>query len=270
MRAATIALSFALILPNPLPAAPHLHRTPQQAAAASTAATPTLQQSLTALVGNTSLIDVTLTGSVHRIAGSDDETGTASLKAISSGATRVDLFLSAGPRSEISDTTATPPTGSWSGPDNESHTVAQHNLLIEPAWFFPTFLVARGLASSTYAATYVGHETRNSAGVEHVAIYKQLPAASGGLGIIQHLSEQDLYLDSSTLLPVAMTFNTHPDQITTDDIPMEIRFSDYRLVGGIQAPFRVQKYMNNSLILDLQIQSVAINTGLSASTFLAQ
>ncbi len=62
-----------------------------------------------------------------------------------------------------------------------------------------------------------------------------------------------------------MTFNTHPDNDAGRDIPVEIRFSDYRVVNRVQTPFRVQKYVNNSLVLDFQFEAAALNTGLTAS-----
>jgi len=45
---------------------------------------------------------------------------------------------------------------------------------------------------------------------------------------VQRLSQTDLYLDSTTLLPAAMTFNIHPDDNALLDIPIEIHFSEYR------------------------------------------
>src|SRR6266404_8701691 len=69
--------------------------------AASPPALLYLQRSLSQLQGNTSISDVTLTGSVRRIAGSDDEFGIVTLKALSTGAARCDLSLSSGTTSEI-------------------------------------------------------------------------------------------------------------------------------------------------------------------------
>jgi hypothetical protein len=242
----------------------------QQAAGPKAQAAALLQSASAALCGGQNLTDVTLSGTARRIAGSDDETGAATLKALAIGASRIDLSLPSGQYSEIKNTSGNPTTGSWSGPNGISYAIAVHNLVTEPAWFFPDFTVARGLLGSTYSATYVGHETWNSTAVEHVVIYQQSAASSSIPGIVQHLSQQDLYLDSSTFLPVAMTFNVHPDNITTEDIPLTIGFSDYRVVNGAQVPFHVQKYMNNGLILDLQFQSAALNTGLSTSSFTPQ
>src|SRR5882762_9169612 len=72
----------------------------QQAPTASSPQALQLLQSAIAALSSAPLNDVTLTGTARRIAGSDDETGTATLKAVP-GAGRIDLNLSSGPRSEI-------------------------------------------------------------------------------------------------------------------------------------------------------------------------
>jgi len=272
MRVATIALSFALISPNPLPADPHLHRTPpQQAAATSSPTAPTLQQSLATLVGNASLTDVTLTGSVRRIAGSDDESGTSALEALTTGESRMDLSLPSGPHTEVVAIGNNCLSGNWSGPDGVAHPISNHNLLTDTAWFFPVFTVGRIISSGKYIVSYVGHETRNGQAVEHFIAYQpstvQLPA---GIPTFSHLTQMDLFLDSITLMPAALAFNIHPDNNMGLDIPVEIRFSDYRSVSGVQIPFHIEKFVNNSLMLDFQAQTVAINTGLTSSTFSAQ
>ena len=75
----------------------------------------------------------------------------------------------------------------------------------------------------------------------------------------------EIFLDATTLLPAAIAYNIHPDNNALLDIPVELRFSDFRSTNGTQIPFHIQKFINNSLALDLQFQSVALNTGLSAA-----
>jgi hypothetical protein len=239
----------------------------QQTAPTSTQGAAVLKQSLAALAGNTTITDVTLAGTARRIAGSDDETGTVTGKALAAGATRMDLNLSSGLRIEIMNISVSP-VGSWSGPDAVAHSIADHNLLlVDPAWFFPLFPFSRGLAAG-YAATYIGQETRNGKAVQHIAIVQtsgvQPPAVTP---LVAHLSQMDFFLDVATLLPVAATFNIHPDNDAGRDFPIEVQFSDYRNVSGAQIPFHVQKFLNNGLILDLQFSSAAINTGLPATDF---
>jgi hypothetical protein len=239
----------------------------QQTTSASPQALQILQQALTALDGSTATKDVTLTGSVQYIAGSDNETGTATLKAIAGGASRIDLSLSSGSRSEVRNLTTNPPTGSWSGPDGVSHSIAYHNLLIEPAWFSPATAITRQLATSGYVATYVGAEQLDSENVQHVSVSQVSADPSVASPLIPQLTQVDFYLDSSTFLPAAVRFNVHPDNDALVDIPIEIHFSDYRSVNGAQVPFHIQKFLNNGLVLDLQLENAVVNSGLSASEF---
>jgi hypothetical protein len=261
MRVARFLLSFVLaasfLIPTGAQTVSSTSNSPQ--------AVQYLQQALAALSASTPTSDVTLTGTAHYIAGGDDETGTATLKAIA-GASRIDLNLSSGPRSEIYNCSGAP-AGSWSGPDGVSHAMAFHNLLTDPAWFFPAFPITHGL-SAGYAATYIGHETHDGQAVEHVTISKTSASAlQAGAPIIAHLSQMDFFLDSTTFLPAAVTFNIHPDNNELLDIPIEVRFSDYRAVNGVQVPFHVQKFLNNGLILDLQFTTAVLNTGLTAAQF---
>ena len=95
----TVVLSLATFLS---PAA-------QQTGPASPQPLQILQQALSALNGSTVTHDVTLIGSANYVAGSDNETGTATLEAIATGASSVSLTLPSGPRGEIRDLTANPP-----------------------------------------------------------------------------------------------------------------------------------------------------------------
>jgi hypothetical protein len=226
-----------------------------------------LQKSLAALTGGQPITDVTLTGTARRLAGSDDESGEATYKAIS-GANRLDLNLSGGARTEIANSTADPPVGSWSGPDGVSHAMAYHNLLTEPAGFFPAFAISRRLSNPSHIATYIRQETRDGQTVRHISVSETAssPDPPGG-PTLAHLTQLDYFLDSSTLLPTAITFNAHADNNALLDIPVEIRLSDYRSVNGAQIPFHIEKFLNNTLLLDLQFTNAQLNTGLPAANF---
>jgi len=240
----------------------------QQTAPASSEGAAFLQKALAALASSTPITDVTLSGSARRIAGSDDESGTAVLKALGTGPARVDLSFASGPRGEVVGTGDKCLVGSWMGPDGVSHPISNHNLMSDPSWFFPAFTVARLASSAKYAVSWVGTETWNGRSVEHLSAHQpfdmQLPS---GVPSLSHLTQMDLFLDSSTFLPARLTFNTHPDNNLEIDIPVEIVFSDYRSVNGVQAPFHIQKFFNNSLSLDLQFDSAVLNSGLSNSDF---
>jgi hypothetical protein len=268
MRVVRIALSLVLIFPNLLPAVPRFHRAPQQITTASSTATTMLQQSLAALAPKVVLTDVTLSGSVRRIAGSDDETGTVLLRALASGASRVDLSLPSGQTSEIRAVSLDLPSGAWAGPDGISHRIPFHDLLTEPAWFFPAFGISHAISIPGFVITYVGLETRLDHTVHHLSIAQPRNALDTVTALLfQHQTQTDYFLDTNTLLPVAVTYITHPDSNAAIDIPVEIQFSNYQTAGNSQVPFRVQHFLNNVLFLDIELQTVSVNTGLTSTTF---
>ncbi|HKV27309.1 MAG TPA: hypothetical protein VJN90_03410 [Candidatus Acidoferrales bacterium] len=229
-----------------------------------------LQKSLAAQLGTTTVNDVTLTGSANWIAGSDNETGSVTLKATAVGKGRVDLSLSDGQRSEVIDASQATPAGSWCGSDGAWHAMVAHNLMSDPSWFFPAFLISRALSKSSYAISPMEAETQDGIAVEHVQVY-QVPNFSGsGAMLLQSLSQIDIYLNSTTLLPLSIAFNAHPDNNALVDIPIGIKFSNYQTVQGISVPYHVQKYIQNGLALDLTVSSLQLNSGLSASDFQVQ
>ena len=80
----------------------------------------------------------------------------------------------------------------------------------------------------------------------------------------------DFYLDATSLLPVAIKFNTHPDDDANTNIPVEVDFSSYQAVNGAQIPFHIQKFSQGTLMLDVTVTSVAVNSGVADSAFMVQ
>jgi len=271
MRVLALGLLAVLVSPSiamaaqqqaPTQSAPPVQQSGQAVAVAA--------QMLQAL-GTGAVSDVTLTGAARRIAGSDDEEGTVVLKALATGEAQLDLSFPSGPRSEVVARSDKGPIGKWTGSDGKAHAVAQHNLAVDSAWFFPALMLRRAGAFRGSVFALAESEMRDGRAVEHLVVVQRLPNLSGdSASLHEHLSQMDIYVDSSTLLPVAVAFNAHPNNNVLLDILVEIRYSDYRAVNSVQTPFHIQKYMNNSLVLDLQFQAVNLNTGLTPSSFNAQ
>src|ERR1700719_1026031 len=74
-------------------------------------------QALKALTGGLAITDATVQGSSNFIAGSDQESGSATLEARAGYASRIVLTLSGGQRSEVRNGSGAPPQAKWSGPD---------------------------------------------------------------------------------------------------------------------------------------------------------
>jgi hypothetical protein len=214
---------------------------------------------------------VTLAGTVRRIAGSDDETGNVTLKALITGEARMDSSFASGQRSEVRAELSSGPAGNWTGPDGTLHQASQHNCWTDATWFFPAFLSAYG-GSPNVQVAYVGLETRESASVLHLRATKVVPGDRLGnpSSFVAQLSQTEIYLDSQSYLPVAITFNIHPDGNGSSDIPVEICYSGYQSVNGRQVPFHVQEYVQNGLTLDITITSATFNTSLNSAEFVLQ
>lgn len=241
-------------------------QTSTSAAQSSPQALTLLENSLAALTGGKSITDITLSGTARRIAGSDDESGEATYRAISR-ANRLDLRLSGGARTEIANLTTPDPSGSWSGPDGASHAMVVHNLMNQ-ASISPDFTVAALTSGQNFVVVLVGQETKYGRSVYHLSASQQFPQMSPKTAALsQHLTQVDIFLDAGSLLPIAFDFSIHPDNDGGLDIPVELLFSDYRSVNGAQIAFHVQKLLNNNLLLDLQFASAQVNGGLSASLF---
>jgi hypothetical protein len=263
MQSKRLALVSALCLVSGASAAP------AQTPASSTQAATLLAQSANALNGSTAVNDVTLTGTVQWLAGSDDETGTAVYKGLS-GSYRVDMTFRNGTRSEVTSPVNGVPAGNWIGFDGASHPIALHNLMVDAGWF-PTFTLGNLLSSPNSILTYVGQENRNGAATIHLSAYQQSPNISTDVASrTQHFTQVDIYLAPSTFLPVSYIYYSHPDNNAQIDIPTEIRYSSYQTVNGVQVPLHVQKYLNNTLVFDLQFQNTSLNSGVTVTQITAQ
>jgi len=222
-------------------------------------------QSITALTGGTTINDVTLTGNVTWIAGSDNEQGTATLKALGTGESRMDLVLPSGTRTEIRDASTGIGQGQWIAPSGTSGLFAYQNCVTDAVWFFPA--LGSLAAGPSIVLTYIGQETRNGQSVQHIQSYVYQSGQSGTGPTMQQLSTMDFYLDATTLLPASVVFNAHPDSDAGANINVEIDFSAYQSVNGATVPMHIQKFVQGSLAVDLTISGAAFNTGLQLSDF---
>jgi hypothetical protein len=221
-------------------------------------------QSISALTGGTVIRDVTLTGTVTWIAGSDSETGTGTLMALGPGESRMDLLLSSGTRTEIRDASTGTPLGKWFAPRGASGKFPFHNCETDAVWFFPALSSLAG--GSNVVLDYIGEEDRSGEKVQHIRSYVYQPFQSSVVAAL-HLSTMDFYLDSNTFLPSAITFNVHPDNNAVSSIPIEVDFANYETVNDVLVPMHIQKYMQGTLMIDLMVSGAVFNSGISSSNF---
>jgi hypothetical protein len=220
-------------------------------------------QSIAALTGNTNINDVTLTGSVNWD-GPGGNAGTATLRALGVNESSLDLALSAGSRTEIRDAQTGVPLGKWTNPDNSSGYIALHNCWTDAVWFFPA--LGSLAAGPNVVLSYIGREGQDGGILQHIRSYQyvsgQFPSPTP-----EQLSTMDFYLDGTTFLPVAVTFNAHPDDDATTNLSTEIVFLNYQNVGGVMVPMHIQRYQQGNLIIDMTVTAASFNSGLPLALF---
>ena len=221
-------------------------------------------QSVAALTGGTSIGDATLTGTVTWY-GSGTDAGTATLRALGAGESRMDLALTSGTRTEIRDAQTGPLLGQWFAPNNTSGYFAFQNCWTDAPWFLPE--LGSLAAGQNIVLSYIGQETRNGETVQHIQSYVYQSNPLGLNPSPQQLSTMDFYLDAATLLPASVIFNAHPDNDATANLLVEVDSSSYQTFNGVVVPTRIQKYQQGNLLMDMTVTGASFNTGLSLSIF---
>lgn len=225
-----------------------------------------VSQSITALSSGTSISDVTLSGTASWSNGTGSETATATLLAKGTGESRFDMTLSAGPRSEIRNDASATYQGELLATDGSVNPWAFQNCLVNATWFFPQLSVLGVTGDSSLIFVYIGQETRNGAAVQHIQSYRY---SSINTASTRQSSTMDIYLDASSLLPVAFVFNIQSID-GSQSIPVEVDFASYQSVSGVQIPFRIQRYVAGNLGFDLSVASEQLNSGLPDGIFAIQ
>jgi hypothetical protein len=224
-------------------------------------------QSVTAMTGNTTVSDATLTGTVNTwMAGSTPDTGTATLKVKGYGESRIDMQLAAsGAISQIRDAS----TGVLQGESITGGTGTQYsyqNCVTDAAWFYPLDSAMAVAPNDGIVLNYVGLESLGGESVQHVqSYYYQSGLDPTSQAQLQTNSTIDYYLDATTFLPAAEQFNMFAGNGTA--IPVQVLFLSYQNTSGVTSPQHIQQYINGTLQFDVTVTSVALNTGIPLSTF---
>lgn len=224
-------------------------------------------EALAALTTGVGVQDAALSGTAVWALGSTQETGTATMKVRGASEARIDLALSNGSRTEVQYESAGKPAGQWMDPAGSVHSLALHNSFTPAAWFLPSAFLAV-VDQPGVSTIWVSAEVRGGVAADHIRISRSFPAKDAATAaLMSHLSTFDVYLDSSSHLPVALTFNLHPETNADRDLLCEIQFADYRQVHGVLVPFHVQRLIEGSINLDITLQDVAFNEGISSAEF---
>lgn len=210
-----------------------------------------------AFAGTQAVSSVTLTGQAERYLGPDHDTGAITLTARADGSSSVAFQGGSETRTDAQDTFANNQSCSWSGGDGTSHAVSGHNCKLPLAWFFPEIAFFSAQLPAKYALNIASGSNASAIAI-HGSLLPPANASADQAALISHIGSYDLEFNESTFLPTALSYSNHPDSNAGVDIPVSVEFSDYRAINGAAVPFRIQRYFNGVLSLDITIADAVI------------
>jgi hypothetical protein len=132
---------------------------------------------------------------------------------------------------------------------------------------FPLPLLAAAFADPNTALEYIGEETIEGAPTHHIRFWNTY---GSNHRLREHLSEftrKDVWLDASTGLPNKLAYERREGHGAVPRIRMEIFYSDWRIVTGVNYPHRIEKTWNGTPWITITVDKVAVQTGLSDTDF---
>lgn len=204
---------------------------------------------------------VVFQGTANWYSGSLEDSGPVTLTASSSGASQMQISLSSqGVRTEAQSGQGSSQSCTWTGANGISHAVTLGNCWKPFVFFLPALSLQTGRTAASLGVADMGTGTLNATSYRH--LQSQLVFSDTPTGIttdVMQSSTTDLWLDPVSVLPAALTYKIQPDSGSSTPISIEVRYSNYTLVQGIQIPFRIQRYINGSLQLDITVGNAQIN-----------
>lgn len=209
---------------------------------------------------------VQLSGNASWHAGSLEDSGSVELTASKDGSSEMRLQLStSGIRTESqSHDTEGGRRCYWSGNDGKAHEIRSGGCQRSALWFLPTLSLQSAQTNRQIAVVDKGIGPVGSGDTVYRHLQSQLLLNMNGMPntIADEMAKQsktDIGLDPNSLLPSVVSYSVHADGGASVPITIEVHYSDYRLMDGVQIPFHIQRYVNGSLQLDIEISTVQIN-----------
>lgn len=228
-------------------------------------ATSVLNQASSTFSPKAIVSSVQMTGSATWYAGSLEDTGNVTLTASATGATTMQLSLAKkGLWTETQGSIASGRLCQFTGSDNIAHTLDILQCLKPVVWFLPGIslqpkMMPTGVGVSDGGTGRVSALTKETyRHLQSQLVFADLP--NGLMEQVMQESTTDIGLDPQSFLPNVLSYKLHPDDGSqTVVIPIEVHFSNYQKINGVEIPFLIQRYVNGSLQLEIKVDTAQIN-----------
>lgn len=234
----------------------------QEATSQDANSSDALNRLSTAFSGGHIVQSVQLSGNAVWHAGGEEDSGSVNLSASVDGSSQVELILDrAGKRIETQTGAGANALCQWAGTDGVAHNASANNCLRPHLWFLPALWLQPALPANNLKTNDLGSGTVGSGAVVYRHLRSQFLLSGQQDPITDDITQQsttDLGLDTTSLLPAVLTYSVRPDSGAAIPVKIEIRYADYRVVDGAQIPFRIERYVNGALQLDIFVTDAQV------------
>ena len=227
-------------------------------------AVATLEASIKAM-GSTLPADSTATGALTIVQGSYQDTGTIQIQTRSTDQYSESLQLSGGNRSVMYSRLHAAETPN---PVPSATQLPIAMVLSSQCPEFPLALLTAADTSSDYSIRYVGPESLSGESVIHIQLTNSF-FSTPSMSALTVYTNKDVWIDANSNLVAKISY-TRRIARGAPQIPLEIVYSNYQNISGVQYPFSIQKSFNGTPWQTITIQSVVFNTGLGDANFQVQ
>lgn len=218
------------------------------------------QQAQIAVSGGKAFSVVNLTAAAEWIAGSDRESGTGQLQANADGSTNVQLALGKASRTEVQGKADLSRACAWTDGTGKSHDIIGPNCLIAIPWFAPGLFVQPSVALPPLLGTTDDGTVSKDSSTFHQVSYLLKLTGTNTSATNQRVKESavKVFYDPETYLPASLEYFIHPDSDDSRNIPVRVVFSNYQVVSGVMLPFHIERYVNRTLQLRLDVSNASV------------
>ena len=251
-----VSFGLALLLLS----APLLSQQPSPTVQRDPAAISLIQKSVAAMATNVPA-DSSATGTITIVEGSTTQNGTIQILTRGTNQTAEQITLpdtqravvySNGDAKEVSGTQSTIPP--------------LELIVTDQSPDFPLPLLVSLLNNPDEAYVYIGQESLNGTTVQHIQVWNTF-ASVPRLQQLAPFSTKDIWLDSTSALPLRIAYTRRAGSGAVPSFPVEVFFSNYSNLNAVLYPFQIKKSYNGTPWQTITIQSVSFNTGLTDAQF---
>jgi hypothetical protein len=214
----------------------------------------------TAISSGKAFTGLTLSANADWVAGSTHQTGTAQLKAGTDGSGSLQLNIGDASRTEVQTKSDASRACTWTDHVGTSHDILGPNCLVAMPWFAPSlFTQPLALLPALLSTIDEGEVVKDGATLHQISYQLNLTGADSiSTQRMVRQSTVKVFYDPRTFLPESLEYAVHPDNNDLQDIPVRVVFSNYQASSGVMLPFHIERYLNRTLQLTLDLTNASI------------